>query len=405
MDGSAVDPGPAGGINDTREVGTEQVNMVITNGYFHHFTGGAGNYQLYWTDAAELNFYNTVGRVLLAHFDDPGSGGDGSQVGFAWNTSNFAHIAFAFYRTTQIIQSIENGGTTVQIGDWTYNNGEEYRCALVYSSTPPAEPHRLFYLFKGDNYPTWTLLYVRDEFPAQDIRTSAFPSVRANGSPGQDWHFFRVPDIIWAPQPLLSDGFSLDQSDGLGHPEGVAVAAAGRGGDGISYTDPNGTWTVAGGDVINNPTVLKDQFRTASLSVSDVLAEVKIKTDPATDQTGIVLNLDDQDTPANYVIAYHDGTNVRLDKVVATATTNVVTAVAAFAADARLIVRKRGTEYYIWYNGAYIGSSTISDAGIISNAIHGLYSDGNNADMDDLVIYATTADEYGTLNNYIQGDV
>jgi hypothetical protein len=63
----------------------------------------------------------------------------------------------------------------------------------------------------------------------------------------------RIPQRLWLPAPLLSDGFSVQGvTDGLGHPEGVA-GGLGSGGGGIAWHGP--TWSVSGGVLKNTPGV------------------------------------------------------------------------------------------------------------------------------------------------------
>lgn len=126
---------------------------------------------------------------------------------------------------------------------------------------------------------------------------------------------------------------------------------------------------------------------------SDYLAEVECDTIIANTQAGMVLSLDDKDAPANFVIAYHDGTNAILEKCVAGTYTGVISAAAAYGVGRVLKVHKQGTSFELFYNNAKIGStSTISDAGIISNTKHGLFSTNSGNQLDKFTInYRTNA--------------
>lgn len=100
---------------------------------------------------------------------------------------------------------------------------------------------------------------------------------------------------------------------------------------------------------------------------------------------GVVANLDSVSSPANFVIAYHDGTSVYLDKCVGGTYTNLISAAVAYSAGAIIrIVRPAGTNtFQLWYNGVQRGADqSVSDAGIVSNTRHGLFSayDGNSLD-------------------------
>lgn len=64
--------------------------------------------------------------------------------------------------------------------------------------------------------------------------------------------YIRVPDALWLPTPLVSDGFAttFGTSDGLGHAEGIATGI-GAGGGGVAWT--GATWSVSGGKAVNTP--------------------------------------------------------------------------------------------------------------------------------------------------------
>ena len=110
-------------------------------------------------------------------------------------------------------------------------------------------------------------------------------------------------------------------------------------------------------------------------------------------QAGIVTNLDSAATPANFIIVYHDGTSVVTEKCVAGTYTTIATVAAAYSANAPLVVRTRlsGSDLsvWVWYNNVYIGNYTVTDAGIISNTLHGLFSTHADNVCSDVNIYPT----------------
>lgn len=139
-------------------------------------------------------------------------------------------------------------------------------------------------------------------------------------------------------------------------------------------------------NLIVKPLVLSELFRSLSAGVADVMADVAM-TRTANTQAGIVINLDSAATPANFVLAYHDGiSSAKLTKCVAGVYTDVITASATYSAGAVLRVAKIGTGYRLFYNNLLVGSGTISDAGIISNTIHGIMSTYSANSCDNLVI-------------------
>lgn len=106
---------------------------------------------------------------------------------------------------------------------------------------------------------------------------------------------------------------------------------------------------------------------------------------------GVVANLDSAATPANFVIAYTTGTSgvVRMEKCVAGTYTQLVSASPSYVAGARVRLTKSGTTYTVYYNGTIVGTpQTVSDAGIISNTLHGIFSTNEQNSVDDVSILA-----------------
>jgi hypothetical protein len=136
-------------------------------------------------------------------------------------------------------------------------------------------------------------------------------------------------------------------------------------------------------------------------ATSDVVISADV-TLTAYTQAGIVMNLDDESSPANFVIGYHDGTNAILEKCVAGVYTSVISAAATYAAGATLVVIKDGNDYSLFYNNVKIGATTaISDAGIVSNTKHGLFSTYSSNRLDNFTVFPRgKGGEYNDLNLY-----
>lgn len=100
--------------------------------------------------------------------------------------------------------------------------------------------------------------------------------------------------------------------------------------------------------------------------------------------TGIVRNLDSASNPQNFVLAVMNASgSIILFKWVAGTPTRVATLAAAYVAGATLEVRKSGNTFSVYYNGAQAGTDqTISDAGIVNNTIHGLFSTDPTSQCD-----------------------
>ena len=122
------------------------------------------------------------------------------------------------------------------------------------------------------------------------------------------------------------------------------------------------------------PLTLSSLFSTVDAGSQNVVISTGTTLTAGT-QAGLVLNLDSASNPQNFVIAYHDGTYMHLDKAVGGVYTSLINTAKTYVAGANITVRKNGTRYTLVYNGTQVGSDvTISDAGIINNTIHGLFS-------------------------------
>ena len=151
------------------------------------------------------------------------------------------------------------------------------------------------------------------------------------------------------------------------------------------------------------PLTLADLFASVSVSAADVFAGVDIVLANGTQAAGMVLCLDSTGSPANFVVAYHDGTNANLVKCVAGTYTSVIASAATYSAGARLTVSKIGTAWRLYYNNALVSSGTISDAGITSNTKHGLFNTYPTTNtLDNFAVYASGsgANEHAQLDNY-----
>lgn len=152
------------------------------------------------------------------------------------------------------------------------------------------------------------------------------------------------------------------------------------------------------------PLMLSSLFSSVNISTPDVIADVAVTLPSATAgvQAGLVLNLDSASSPANFVIVYLDGQgNVKLDKCVGGTYTNIIAPGITYVVGAVLRVIKDGTKYRVLYNNAEIGTEqTISDAGIINNTRHGLFSTYEGNLLENFIVWARgTGGEYQGLDS------
>jgi hypothetical protein len=133
---------------------------------------------------------------------------------------------------------------------------------------------------------------------------------------------------------------------------------------------------------------LSTLFRSLTTNSTNVLVQAEVILVTGT-QAGLVINLNSAASPANFVIAYHDGVNLHLDKCVAGVYTSLINTASAYGTGKVLKVIKKGTSYSLDYDGAQVGATqTISDTGIIGNTLHGLFSTYPTNSFDNFVIWA-----------------
>ncbi len=164
-----------------------------------------------------------------------------------------------------------------------------------------------------------------------------------------------------------------------------------------------GSSTIAG--TLDNVSVreinIPSMFSVLNTSTADVFVEVAISSLNGT-SAGLVLNMDNEANPQNYVIAWHDGVNIHLDKCVNGVLTSLLNAASTYSGLAYMKVTKFGTKYRLYYANIFISTEqTITDATVISNTKHGLYSTyGGNVFDNYLLLARGTNNEYADLDNF-----
>lgn len=134
-------------------------------------------------------------------------------------------------------------------------------------------------------------------------------------------------------------------------------------------------------------------FRTVRTSVPSVTAQVVLSTMPANTvsmlQAGLVINMDSETNPQNFVIAYYSGRDAKvyLDKCVAGVYTNLVSGAVTYGAAKILKVVKNGTTYQVSYDGSQVGTDqTITG---MNGTRHGIFSTDGGAKLDNYSLVAT----------------
>lgn len=351
---------PTGG---TRIVADTNSKLSIGSGVVSLATGGtgAGNPGLWYSSYAR-----TVGRILISKATPTTTrltvGFDGDQSGDA--TTNAS--ALQFRSATGVLALMD----TVQLVVSSFTPGTVYFNAVILRAAGN------LYFIKGGTFTNWTLLYpLKSQTQATNYPTIAAGDSGAVGTVD----FIRIPTNIITVTPLASDAFT--RSDGaLGNTGGGGSEESG--GSGLAWTAV-GTWAVATNKAACSALTGAGFATVNSGSINVIIEAVCTRTGG---NTGIVARYADAD---NYIIAYHDGTNAHLDKVVAGTPTSLINAAVTYSASARTILSLNGTGVRLYYNDALIGAQqTVSDAGLQTGTAHGLYTTDTGATFDNFVVFA-----------------
>ena len=150
------------------------------------------------------------------------------------------------------------------------------------------------------------------------------------------------------------------------------------------------------------PLTLAELFATVDVGHPDVSVSANL-TIPDSAQKGLVLNLDSTTNPQNFVQAHYTRSTgeVMLIKMVGgTYAADILNVTAAYSAGATLRIRRtKDNIYYVFYNNVYIGSATISDAGIIANTKHGLFATTPTSGITPFSVYGEPNAD-GSYNPY-----
>jgi len=154
------------------------------------------------------------------------------------------------------------------------------------------------------------------------------------------------------------------------------------------------------------PLTLADLLYSVDVNATSVFSSVKISGFQTPYQVGMVTCLDSKTSPQNFILIYLDNNAIKVDKCISGIYTNIASTVFTYSAGAELYYQLRldsgVLKLRIYYNNTAIGSElSISDASIISNKIHGLFSTNITNTFDDFIIYPTgNSGEYNILDSF-----
>ena len=152
--------------------------------------------------------------------------------------------------------------------------------------------------------------------------------------------------------------------------------------------------SVAIDDISFKTITVANMFATVNTDTQNVSVEVAVTAANGV-TAGVVLNLDNPINPQNFVVGYirpdatFNDVELVLEKCVAGTWTNkiAISGMGITASGQILKVTKTCTTYALYWNGSQVGTNqTISDAGIVSNKRHGLFSTNPTITLDNFYI-------------------
>lgn len=325
----------------------------------------------------------TVGQVLVIEINL--STLSGKTLGLGWDTDQALGInGYAIVPNGTSNLRINDGSDQITIGA-ALSTATSYKFVLALNSTGAQA------FGYGGIYAQPRLLW-----PCINLTTTPLYPAISNNSASFTADFVRIPSYGWLASPLLSDGFggTFGTLDGLGHMD--AATAVGSGGGGGSWTQV-GTWATSAG--IANASALSGglAFAYKDAGTKDVFLSVA-----ATRSAGNVGLLARYADANNYLIAYIDGTNAKLDQVVGGSTTNLISGAATPVAGKLPRLELDGNNGQLFYNQVRINSTSSINAGLTGTR-HGVYTTDTGNTFDNFVCFATgIGNEYGLLTDFFQ---
>ena len=418
----------------TRDVDDTDSKLTIGSGWLNlepNTTPAHGD-PGYWLDAMT----RVAGRIIVSHLNM--SDVKRTTVGFDVNTSAQASYGF-YYQLSNVVYYRDAGGGP---SGGTYAINTDYYHVVIVRTAG-------CYYFRKTNSGNWQLKW--DTLTGSDA--TIYPAITNNDATFTS-NFVRVPEQLWLPTPLAYDTFTRSNgaigSTEVTGPDGQASPVR-------AWT--GATWTIATNKAVNTPTLgatldsgtltigawykivasesnhfftgsaADDCFRAAAetaLDGSNTVKQITLATMFATfdggitgtlsseavtlstgvQAEGLITNLDSASSPANFLIAWHDGANAHLDKCVGGVYTSLVNVASANSAGdiLRLHSYRDGADLKIdlYHKFVKMGTEqTVSDAGIIDNTLCGIMSTNPSNSLDTFQLFAKGDEgQYSVLNKF-----
>jgi hypothetical protein len=196
-------------------------------------------------------------------------------------------------------------------------------------------------------------------------------------------NLFMEDNLLYNVIPLSSDAFTrangvMDTTDGLGHAEA-------NGGSGDAWTARKGTW-----EILTNKARCSDTVGAGQKGIVTVTASANVFLELAvTRSAGVAGVVARWANDSNYIVAYHDGTNGKVDKVVNNVTTNVFSTAIAYSAGKYIKLLIDTTEVIATYDLSNIGIGTITEATLLTGTGVGIYTTDTANRFDNFVAWSS----------------
>jgi hypothetical protein len=247
VNGTNAEPGP--GVRTVVDTGN---NLSISGGRIGpNGITGDGNPCIGFGSIAR-----TSGKMVIGLFNSNSLDNNCFTLGNSSSSAGYATWAQGFYFGSESLQKYDliGGFNIAPVVSLT-----DYKLAFALRTGG------CFFLIKGGIYTNWTLIF------SSGVNTTAtlYPYYTQYAGSGR-WtgDFIRIPQTLWLPTPLLSDGFggTWPTTDGKGHAEGIA-GGIGSGGGGLTWTDA-GNASIAGGVLSIGPSLGVEKYTDPGLEAT-----------------------------------------------------------------------------------------------------------------------------------------
>lgn len=362
VNGTAAEPGPG-----TRTVTDTGNQLSIANGQMRIVGVCNNNDPYYRLDAAA----RTAGLVGYAKFK-PVAGKRISDLG--WMTSGNA-TTHAIFRT-----AVESGGVIQIVGtsgiylvdDVWYEMFQVLRASGAWTYLNDGRGPRLLFGTATGN--AASLLWASRGIATYDQDVSVDE--------------MSVEQAIWSIPVLASDSFN--RADGApGSTDGAGIPESG--GAGLAWTDRVGTTAIATNALAFS--ALDGGVGIATVNAGNHRVWLQVDVTRTAGNAGLVFGYTDA---SNYGRAYHDGTNVVVQKVVGGAATTIATAAAAYVAGRALKASVDELDATVFYGDTRIQFFFAKFGGMtLGSTHHGVYTTDTGNTFDNFAIVETYPSRVG----------